>query len=438
VHIQRTTFVLISTMGVEHYVKLCDKLRAKSIGVMAELDHSALLLDDNNILRFADALWQSPHQVTSLSLNVSLIGVSSRRKGGTGRDGGCTWLPHGLDRLVHFIRTNPTIIDVRLSGSESSQSCKPSIQNSVITHFIEAIENNPSIQRLSLYNVCVETELISRLVRRSKTIQHMSIVRCSFLKYCDIGRNVQSDENVPIVTQKMAASFALNKSITSLRLIGLDENLILSILEQLQSHSCLQKLDVSCNTSAITSAVGQLISGKKVTLPKINHLIVRDSSLQGWESIVRSITFGMSPIQRFDVVNCSIDAVSASLFRTLFRCTKHTIHHVSFCDILLDDDTNLEEMFQGLMCNQTITHLTLHRVTLQDRDYHALTHLLQNNKNLTNVNLDRKILATMERQQRKSTSNIQVRTESQNCSDFIFSRESGKLRPFSNGTMTTV
>ena len=417
-------------MGIEHYSNLCQKLRAKSHGVMAESDHSALLLDDGNISHFADKLWNTNLPVPALSLNLSRIGTSHRRKGVAS---GSTWLPVGLDRLVHYIRTSPYLVDVRLSGSGCD--AKPTILHAVVTHFIEAIENNPSIRRLGLFNVGLEAESLARHVRRTKTLQHLSIVRCTLYKRT---LNGQYDGKNSFCTQKMAASFALNKSIVSLRLVDLDETITISILEQLKVHGSLQKLDVSCKTAQIISMVGQLTHGKSNSISNLNHLILRDSALQGFESIVRCLTFGKSLVQRLDVVNCSIDTVSASLFRTLFRSTKHTLQHISFCDVLLSDDTALEEMFDGLICSKTIHQLTLHRVALQERDYQALHHLLQTDKSLTHVNLDRTILAHLERQRKQSSSDIQLLTELQQCDDYLFSRESGKLSRAMGGTLTTV
>lgn len=417
-------------MGIEHYSKLCEKLRAKSHGVMAELDHSALLLDDGNISRFADKLWNSNQAVPVLSLNLSRIGTSNRRKGTASES---SWLPDGLDRLLHYIRTSPYLVDVRLSGSDCG--AKPSVLHAVVTHFLEAIENNPSIRRLGLFNVGLEVESLARHVRRTKTLQHLSIVRCTLYKRTMIG---QRDETVSLCTKKMAASFALNKSIISLRLVDLDENIMTSILEQLKVHGTLQKLDVSCTTAQITSMVGQLTNGGSNVISTLNHLILRDSALQGFESMVRCLTFGKSQVQRLDVVNCSIDTVSASLFRTLFRSTKHNIQHISFCDVLLSDDTVLEEMFDGLSQNKTIHQLTLHRVALQDRDYQALHHLLQNDKSLNHVNLDRTILAYLDSQRKQSKSDIQLLAEPQQCGDYLFSRDSGELSRAMGGTLTTL
>lgn len=420
------------TMGIEHYTKLCDKLRAKSHGVMAELDHSALVLEDGNISRFADALWNSHQPVPVLSLNLSRIGTSKRRNGAAS---GSTWLPDGLDRLMHYIRTSPHLVDVRLSGSEYDTATRPTILYTVVTHFIEAIENNPSIRRLGLFHVGLEAESLARHVRRTRTLLHLSLVRCSLYKRAVNG---QCDEKLSVCSQKMAASFALNKSITSLRLIDLDENITVSILEQLKVHTSLQKLDLSCNSPAITSMVGQLTIGTTAVSSHLNHLILRDSDLQGFESIVRFLTCGKSCLHRLDVVNCSIDTVSASLFRTLFRSTKHILRHVSFCGILLIDDTSLEELFDGILYSKTINQLTLHRVALQDHDYQALNHLLQTNKYLTQVNLDRTILAHLKSQRKRSNSDMQIPTEPQQCGDYLFSRESGKLSHFMGGTLTTV
>lgn len=417
-------------MGIEGYTRLCEKLRAKSQGVMTELDHSALLLDDGNISRFADMLWTSHQPVPVLSLNLSRIGMSNRRKGAAT---GNTWLPDGLDRLLQYIRTSPYLVDIRLSGSESDT--KPTTQHFVVTHFIEAIENNPSIRRLGLFNIGLEAETLACHVRRTKTLQHLSIVRCSLYKRTMSG---QCDEKISLCTQKMAASFVLNKSIISLRLVDLDENIMISILEQLKVHGSLQKLDVSCTTARIASTIGQLTSGEAIISTKLNHLIIRDSALQGFESVVRCLTYGKSQILRLDVVNCSIDAVSASLFRMLFRSTKLNLQHVSFCDVLLSDDTVLEEVFDGLICNKTIHRLTLHRVALQGRDYQALNHLLQTDKSLTEVNLDRTILAHLESQRRRSNSDIEPLTEAQQCGDYLFSRESGKLRRAMGGTIATI
>jgi hypothetical protein len=152
------------------------------------------------------------------------------------------------------------------------------------------------------------------------------------------------------------------------------------------------------------------------------------------------MTVGTSPVQRLDFVNCSIDTVSASLLRTLFRSSKHQLQHISFCDVLMSDDTVLEEMFDGLICNKTIHQLTLHRVALQERDYQALHHLLQTDISLTHVNLDRTILAYLERQRIRNTNNdVQLHTEPQQCGDYLFYRESGILsRVMGGGTVTTV
>ena len=421
-------------MGIERYTTLCEKLRAKSQGVMAELDHSALLLDDGNISRFADTLWKSDQPVPVLSLNLSRIGTTNRRKGAVATTGS-TWLPDGLDRLIQYIRTSPYLVDVRLSGSESDT--KPSIQHLVVKHFIEAIENNPSIRRLGLFNIGLETETLACYVRRTKTLQHLSIVRCSLYKRTMKG---QCDEKISLYTQKMAASFALNKSIISLRLVDLCENIMISILEQLKAHPTVQKLDVSCTTARIASLVGQLTSGETILPSKLNHLILRDSALQGFESVVRCLTqYGKSQIQRLDIVNCSIDAVSASLFRTLFRSTKLNLQHISFCDVILSDDTVLEEVFDGLLYNKTIHQLTMHRVALQSRDYQALNHLLQSDQFLTDVHLDRTILAHLENQRTRNSSDIQLRTEAQQqCIDYLFNRESGNLSRAMGGTIATV
>ena len=418
-------------MGIEHYTKLCERLRAKSHGVMAELDHSALLLDDSNISLFADKLWSCDQPVPVLSLNVSRIGSSNRRNGAAS---GSTWLPDGMDRLVHYIRTSPHLDDIRLSGSECG--AQPTILNTVVTHFIEAIENNPSIRRLGLFNLGVEAESLARHVRRTKTLQHLSIVRCSLYKRT---MNGQCDDKISLCTQKMAASFALNKSILSLRLVDLEENIMISILEQLKVHGSLQKLDVSCNTAHITSLVGQLTNlDINATPSKLNHLILRDSALQGFESIVRCLTYGKSQVQRLDIMNCSIDTVTASLFRTLFRSTKHNLLHISFCDVFLSDDAVLEEMFDGLLFSKTITRLILHHVSLQPRDYQALHHLLETHQNLSDVRLDQTIITHMQSQLHRSNSDRQLLTEPLQCGGYVLSGESGKLSRGMGGTLTTV
>jgi hypothetical protein len=412
------------TMGIEQYMRLCEKLRAKSQGNTAELDHSALHLDDANISRFADSLLNSSFPVPALSLNLSQIGKSRR-------NGGNSWMPDGLDRLVHYIRNSPSLLDIRLAGSESCSA--PTLFHAVVTHFLEAIENNPSIQRLTLYNVDLEAETFARLVRRSKTLQHLSITRCSLYK-----RTIHrpNDEKIPSCTHKMAASFGLNKSITSLRMLDIEECFLLPILEQLKSHRHIQKLDLTCNSTAVATAIGQLVSGGKLAPPFLNHLILRDSSLLGFESLVRHLTNGSSPVQRLDVIHCAIDAVSASLLRTLFRCRKHSIQHVSFCDVTMDDDSNWEEIFQGLHGSSTISRLTIHRVAFQERDYRSLMQLLQNNQNLTQVNLDRKILATMGNHCSKN--DMSKSSDAQPCINFTFSRVTGALSPGFTGTCTTV
>jgi hypothetical protein len=371
-------------MGIEHYAKLCEKLRAKSQGDTAELDHSALYLDDCNISRFVDSLFHSLHPIPTLSLNLSRIGTSRR-------NGGSSWMPDGLDRLVQYIRISPSLVDVRLAGSEYCAA--PTLLHSIVTHFLEAIENNPSIQRLALHIVSLEEETFARLIRRSRTLRHLSISKCSLHRR---SVNFQRDDKIPSCHQKLAASFGLNKSIASLRFVEIGDDCLLPILEQLKSHRQIQKLDVSCDSATVANAIGQLVSGGAMTPPLLYHLVLRDSSLQGLESIVRHINHGSSTVQRLDVIHCSIDAVSASLFRTLFRCQKHAIQHVNFCDLILDDDTHLEEIFQGLNGSSTIRRLTLHRVPFQNRDLEALKQLLATNKTLTHVNLDQKTLATIE------------------------------------------
>jgi hypothetical protein len=405
--------------SMEHYTRLCAKLRAKSQGNC--VDHSALLLEDSTLARFADSLWRSSLPVPSLSLNLSLVG-RSRRNG--------AWMPDGLDRLLQFIQTNTALVDVRLVGGLEAGNTTL-LHSTVVVHFLDAIENNPSIQRLSLYNLDLEAESFARLIRRSRTIQHLSITHCTLYK-----RNGPKDEKIR--TPKMLASFGVNKSITSLRLVDLNETLLLSILEQLKSHALLQKLDTTCGSALVANAIGQLIrGGNKSAPPMLHHLTLRNSSLVGLETMVRHWTVE-SPVHRLDVVQCSMDAVAISLFRTLFRSPKHRIQHISFCDVLLEEDARWEELFQGLLQSSPSLHqLTMHRVTLRDSDYRALKELLRCNKNLTQVNLDRTILAIMASDTQESRQDNSPPSTRQ-CNHFIYSRETGTLSPGFAGTIATI
>jgi hypothetical protein len=77
----------------------------------------------------------------------------------------------------------------------------------------------------------------------------------------------------------------------------------------------------------------------------------------------------------------------------------------------------------------------MHRVTLLDCDYRALMELLRSNKNLTQVHLDRKILAIMANESDPDTPNS---PESCQCNHFIYSRETGTLSPGFSGTIATI
>jgi hypothetical protein len=383
-------------MGIEQYMKLCEKLRAKSEGVTAALDHSALVLDDSILPSFAYALSNSNQPVPALSLNISRIGTSGKRNATASSTASNTCLPHGLNPLLHYIRASPCLLDVRLSGSECC--ARPVQLQTIVKLFIAAIEENPFIKRLGLYNLSLDAGLIAPFIRRSKSLQHLSLVCCHFF---DRTTNGRSGELISRRADNMSASFALNKSITSLRLVDLDENITISILEQLKMHRMIEKLDVSCDTLNVASMIGQLAGRDKNKESKLSHMVLRDSSLQGFDNIVRSLTCELSPIQRLDIVNCSIDAVSAALFRTLFRCTKHKLQHVTFYDARLNDETVFEEILDGLICSKTIYRLTLQHITLQQRDYQALLRLLHTNKTLTDVCLDRTVLAYVESQRRR-------------------------------------
>jgi hypothetical protein len=342
-------------------------------------------------------------------------------------------MPDGLDRLLQFVQTNPALIDIRLvGGPEASSGSTTLLHSTVVVHFLEAIENNPSIQRLSLYNLDLEAEAFARLIRRSRTIQHLSITHCTLDR-----RNGSKVEKIP--AQRMLASFGLNKSITSLRLVDLNESLLLSILEQLKSHTLVQKLDTTCGSALVANAIGQLIrGGGKTAPPALHHLILRNSSLTGLEAMVRQWTVE-SPVERLDIVHCTMDAVALSLVRTLFRSPKHKIQHISFCDVLLEEDARWEELFQGLLrSSPNLRQLTMHRVKLLDSDFRALKELLRCNKNLTQVNLDRTILATMANDNQESRQDNATSLPTHQCNHFIYSRKSGTLSPGFTGTIATI
>jgi len=352
---------------MDQFTENCEKLRAQSRSNdnLTSMDHQVLHLDSNNVAFLADALFANKNHVPVLSLDLSLLTGQAR----------------GLDRLLKFVGTSECLHDVRLLGSEYSRSIA---LNSVVNRFLQAFhKNHHAIERLTLHNVGLDADSFARLVRHSRTLSYLCLNGCC----------VTTDgKNRLHSMTKVGAAFEANTCIQSIRLVELEEDLLNTILAPLQSHQPLRKLDVAYGSVASAEAIGEVVGSPRT--PFLHHLVLRDSSLISLEPIVRAVMRKRTPLQKLELHNCDLDSVSAALLRSLFRSKHQTIEDVSLCDLDVEDESNLQDLFAGIGRSPTICKLKIHHIpgVLEAAGFAALVRMLRSNLHLKHVNLDRKIL----------------------------------------------
>jgi hypothetical protein len=199
---------------------------------------------------------------------------------------------------------------------------------------------------------------------------------------CSIPEAVQDAVSVAIGT---------NEYIRKLSLLQLEESLLLSILRQvkLRSPGSLKVLDVSYGSLLAAEAIGDV-----VRMIKPMHLILRDSAVLHMETMVREWT-RVSSLRRLDLIGCDLDAIAASVLRAYLRTPNMKLQQLCFSDMELDEG-NLEEILGGVRQCASLKRLKLHLVQLQPGDVNALKDLIRYNKYLTNIDLDRSILTSLE------------------------------------------
>lgn len=391
---------------MDQFTNLCENLRAKSRSTDSM---DSLHLDDDNIAGIAEALHRNKHGVEFLSLNISLV---------------TTQQASGLERLLRFVQASTSLQDFRLLGSDNRAL------RSVVKRFLQAIHKNEHLERLSLHNVGLEADSFARLVRHSQRLTHLCLAGCS----------VTDGKNNPHYMAKIGDAFNVNRSIETLRLVALEESFLNTILGSIKSRRQLRRLDVAYGSVASAEAIGEVV-GSTLT-PVLKTIVLRDSSLLSLESIVRSMTSN-NKIAKFEIHNCDLDSVSAALLRALFRSKQHSIEEVSLCDLDVEDESNLEDVFDGLGRGSTVSHLRIHHVDLQKEGLSALVRMLMSNKRLSHVNLDRKILSAIAHDKNtNSSTEFANKSTTRYASDdastkLVFSRRTGmaELQRINNSTI---
>ena len=365
---------------VEKFTGLCETRRAQARNAnISTLDHETIHLDDANVASLVNALCKNTYRGQMLSLNISQL----------------TGHVSGLDRLFKFIENSSSnsIREVRLFGSDSNY--QSSALHSLVKRFLVAIQKRNNLERLTLHQLGLDADSFYRLVRQSHTLTHLNLRACYI------------SEESPHNLEKVGEAFSCHRSLISLRLVELREDLLNAILLPLKAHAPqLRKLDVSYGSAASAEAIGEVLGSSQT--PALRHLVLRNSSLIHLESIVRN----MGTIQKLEIRNCDLDSVSAALLRSLFcrSCVKSrtasttikvNIEEVSLYDLDIDDETNLVDILDGLARSTTIKRLRMHHVG-SDRmrlprsaTVDALLKMLKANQHLQEVNLDRNLLADL-------------------------------------------
>lgn len=366
-------------MASEQIHKLCERLRVEPRRDIDGNKSTAVLQQDNHrIARFATSL-HSNHP-RSVSLNLSNL----------------TTQTEGLDSLLIYVQSSPTLVDVRLAGSDCRNSA--SAHTVIVQKFLVAISRNTSIEGVALSNLRLDASALAKVLSCNLIIS-ISLDSCS----------VYSQGNAIETLAK--AGFGKNTSLEKLHLVGLEERLLLPILKQVRN---LHTLDVSYGSIEAAGCISKVIANS----PRLVSLTLRDSSLLYVEPIVRKLQ--RSTVQRFEIVNCDMDVYNCSLLSCLFRYKETKIKYLNLCNVDFEDDSNLEALLQGLVHSESLTRFRLHHVqNLQARDYEALIQFLQDSKHLTRIDLDRTILSTLGCDTSKSTSSSK---SNGSVAKFLFSR----------------
>jgi hypothetical protein len=318
-------------------------------------DHLVVPLNEKNVARFADSLWKSERDIELLKLDISSLHSTTASK--------------GLDRVLRFVNSSTSLREVDVIGS-GTRSCL----GLVAKRFLQAMALNQGIQRVTLQNLHLDGGILLGLI--SRPLKHLGLINCS------IPESVQEAVSVAIGT---------NEYIRNLTLLRLEESLLVSILRQikLRPPGSLKVLDVSFGSLLTAEAIGDVV---RVTQPM--HLILRDSALLHLETMVREWT-RVTSLRRLDVIGCDLDAIAASVLRAYLRTPIIQLQQLCLSDMELDEG-NLEEILGGVRQCASLKRLKLHLVHLQTGDVIALKDLIRNNKYLTNIDLDRSILSSLE------------------------------------------
>jgi hypothetical protein len=355
-------------MGVTlDFNKFCERrLRSNTTAKLKQYAISAVL-NDSNVAAFAERVAQQRPRI--VSLNISLL----------------TNHTNGLEALIRLVQSLPELTDIRLAGSDQTQTT--TALTSVVKRFVQAIDTNPNIERLALYNVRLDAEAMVKLVRSSSTLSHLSLTSC----YLSAG----SKEEFVTSVKALQQAFRENTSIERLNLLLLEDRLLVPLLETMHDHTKLRELDVSYGTLAAAAAVAEIIASPKT--PFLRHVIVRNSSLLSFEPIVRSLRNNRT-IRNLELIKCDIDAVSAGLLKTLFRSPRQQIEFLSLVDLDLEEDTNLEDILSGLAHSQTLRDLTIQGLNIGNHDLRALAMFMsaQDKSSQIRVDLDRDVIHALE------------------------------------------
>lgn len=319
------------------------------------------VLNDSNVASTADRM--AHHQRPSIiTLNISLLTNHTK----------------GLETLLHFVQSSPTLTDVRLAGADPAATTSALI--TVVKRFILAIDKNPNIERLALYDVRFEAEALAKLLRTTSTLTHLSLTSCFLSKHDDFLSSVRT----------LQQAFRENSSLERLNLVYLEDRLLVPLLETMYNHTSLRVLDVSYASVSAASAMAQIIASPKAVF--LEHVLIRNSSLLAFEPIVRSLRSNKS-VRTLELVKCDIDAVSAALLKTLFRSSRQNIESLKLVDLDLEEDTNLEDILSGLAHCQALRTLQMHGLNIREQDLRALAMFVsaQDETSMVHVDLDKHV-----------------------------------------------
>jgi hypothetical protein len=431
---------------------------AKAATAAAALLH----LDDSNVEKYANLLFDHHHHHQSNSTTTTSTSTTTTSRPLEALSIHISALTAQTTKaatlVLQFVQTAPHLHDVRLcSGNNYSTappcrtsrttttttaSCSSTAQQTMaVKRFLNAVCANPSIEHLTLDGVTVDaTSIVNLLVapryhsKKNPRLSDLSLSECTLVP--------SSAGDADGHLKRIAAAFRANRSLESVALAGLDDPVLLHILHGLKSHTALRRLDVSYVSARSAAAIATLIhpqshvtssdssisssSSSNNRKPPLEYLVLRDSSLLAFEPIVRSLQqqhqFQNNPcsavVKSLEITNCDIDAVSASLLRSLAR-SSGTIQSYSFCYVDFDRPDNLDDILQGLQWSTAVQRIKLHHMNVQPPVQALLSLVHTSNKNLHRVELDRKLLSLLNGSSSSCSSNNTIRMTQQGATSSV-------------------